>query len=88
MLDENTSWPRLYVAAALIGAGAGLLLALNWLPYAPQWPEEWGIGSRSVLTLVVLPIAGGGLAGVLLAAAAHLGVRRQLNRRARRSDDR
>ena len=71
MLHEQTNWPRLYVAAALLGGGFGLLGSLGVLPSAPDWP-----------TLV--SIAGGAAIGLVLAAAAHLGVTLQLRRRARR----
>jgi hypothetical protein len=71
MLGEQTDWPRLYATAVLLGAGFGLLSSLGLLPSAPDWPA-----------LVAIP--GGVLMGVLLAAAAHLGVRLQLRRRSSR----
>jgi hypothetical protein len=81
MLDERTNWPRLYATAALLGAGFGLLLSLGALPSAPEWPSAWGMEPAGRMATIVVPIAGGGLVGVVLAAAAHLGVRLQLRRR-------
>jgi hypothetical protein len=71
MLNERTNWPRLYVTAVILGGGCGLLGSLGILPFAPDWPA-------------LVSIAGGGIMGLLLAAAAHLGVTLQLRRRARR----
>jgi Na+/H+ antiporter NhaA len=71
MLGEQTNWPRLYATAVLLGAGFGLLASLGLLAWAPDWPA-------------VVTIAGGALTGLLLAAAAHLGVRLQLRRRSSR----
>ena len=71
MLGEQTNWPRLYATAVLLGAGFGLLSSLDLLPSGPDWPA-------------VVTIVGGAAVGVLLAAAAHLGVRLQLRRRASR----
>ena len=39
--------------------------------------------TKSRIATFVVPVAGGGLLGVALAAAAHLGVRYQLRRRSR-----
>jgi hypothetical protein len=83
MLDERTDGPRLYATAVLLGAGFGLLLSLGVLPSAPDWPAEWGDGPASPMLTVVVPIAGGALVGLALAAAAHIGVRLQLRRRGR-----
>ena len=80
MLDERTNWPRLYAGAVLLGAGFGLLLSLGVLPSAPEWPAGWGAPTSRMLTIVV-PVAGGALVGLILAAASHLGVRLQLRRR-------
>jgi hypothetical protein len=74
MLGEQTNWPRLYAMAALLGAGFGLLLSLGLLPSSPDWPA-------------VVTIAGGAAMGLLLAAAAHCGVRRQLRHRSFRRVD-
>jgi uncharacterized integral membrane protein len=71
MLGEQTNWPRLYVMAVLLGAGFGLLASLGLLVWAPDWPA-------------VVTVAGGALTGLLLAAAANLGVRLQLRRRSSR----
>lgn len=81
MLDERTNWPRLYATAALLGAGFGLLLSLGALPSAPDWPTGWGMDSPGRMAMIVVPIAGGAVVGLVLAAAAHLGVRIQLRRR-------
>jgi hypothetical protein len=85
MLDPTTNWPRLYAVAALLGAGFGLLLSLGALPSAPDWPEGWGLPATGRIRTIVMPIAGGALVGLVLAAVAHLGVRYQLRRRATRS---
>lgn len=87
MLDETTNWPRLYSIAALIGAGSGLLLSLGGLPSAPDWPTGWGMETRSSIATLIIPVAGGALLGVALAAAAHLGVRYQLRRRSKSGPD-
>ncbi len=83
MLDPTTNWPRLYAMATLIGAGFGLLLSLGGLPSAPDWPAGWGPQDTGPITAIVLPVACGVLVGLVLAAAAHLGVRLQLRRRGR-----
>ena len=70
MLGEQTNWPRLYATAALLGTGFGLLSTLGLLRSTPDWPA-------------LATIAGGALTGILLAGAAHLGVRLQLRRRSR-----
>jgi hypothetical protein len=85
MLNERTNWPRLYATAVLLGAGAGLLLSLGVLPFAPEWPAGWGMDPTSRMLAIVVPVAGGALVGVTLAVAAHLGVRYQLRRRSARS---
>lgn len=77
MLDPGTNWPRLYALAVLLGAGFGLLLSLGVLPSAPVWPAGWGMDSTSRWSAIVIPVAGGALVGLLLAGAAHLGVRFQ-----------
>ena len=81
MLDPGTNWPRLYALAVLLGAGFGLLLSLGVLPSAPAWPADWGVNATSRWSAIVIPVAGGALVGLLLAGAAHLGVRFQLRRR-------
>jgi hypothetical protein len=81
MLDPETNWPRLYALAVLLGAGFGLLLSLGALPAAPTWPDEWDPNATSRWSAIVIPVAGGALVGLLLAGAAHLGVRFQLRRR-------
>jgi len=81
MLDPQTNWPRLYALATLIGAGFGLLLSLGGLPSAPAWPAEWGVEGTGPVATIIVPVACGALVGLVLAAAAHLGVRLQLRRR-------
>ena len=81
MPDERTNWPRLYAGAVLLGAGLGLLLSLGPPLSAPDWPGEWGLEPASRIATIVVPVAGGALVGLLLAAAAHLGVRLQRRRR-------
>ena len=73
MRDERTNWPGLYAIGGLLGAVFGLLGSLGILPSAPDWPA-------------LVSIAGGAIMGLILAAAAHLGVTLQLRRRARRFD--
>ena len=80
MLDERTNWPRLYATAISLGAGFGLLLSLGMLPSAPEWPGQWGMDPSGRIATIVVPAAGGALVGLVLAAAAHLGVRLQLRR--------
>jgi len=80
MLDHTTNWPRLYASAALVGAGAGLLLSLGALPSAPDWPAGWGSVTTGPIGTIVIPVAGGALVAVVLAAVAHAGVRLQLRR--------
>jgi hypothetical protein len=84
MLDERTNWPRLYATAVLLGAGFGLLLSLGVLPSAPEWPGQWGADPTSRIVTIVLPVTGGAVVGLVLAAAAHIGVRFQLRRRSTR----
>ncbi len=84
MLDERTNWPRLYATAVLLGAGFGLLLSLGVLPFAPEWPGQWGMDPTSRIVTIVVPVTGGALVGLVLAAAAHIGVRYQLRRRSTR----
>ena len=81
MLDPGTNWPRLYALAVALGAGFGLLLSLGVLPSAPDWPDGWDMRATSRWSAIVIPVAGGALVGLLLAGAAHLGVRLQLRRR-------
>jgi hypothetical protein len=71
MLGDQTNWPRLYATAVLLGAGFGLLSSLGLLPAGPELPA-------------VVTIGGGALTGLVLAAAAHVGVRLQLRRRSSR----
>jgi hypothetical protein len=83
MLDRITSWPRHYAAAALAGAAAGLLLSMGAMPSAPDWPDQWELGMRSGIAALLVPVVGGAVIGLLLAGAAHFGVRTQLRRDSR-----
>lgn len=84
MLNEHTNWPRLYATAVSLGAGFGLLLSLGVPPSAPDWPGQWSVGPTSRIAAIVVPTTGGALVGLVLAAAAHIGVRLQLRRGPRR----
>jgi len=84
MLDERTNWPGLYASAVLLGGGFGLFLSLGMLPSAPDWPSEWGVEPTNRMLTIVVPVVGGALVGLVLAAAAHIGVRYQLRRRSSR----
>lgn len=84
MLDATTNWARLYSVAALLGAGFGLLLSIGALPSAPDWPAEWGVQPASPSRTLIVPVIVGAVVGLVLAGAAHLGVRYQLRRRAKR----
>ena len=75
MFDDNTNWRRLYAAAALAGAGVGVLLALGLLPATPHQVTAW---IRRVDNKVLVPVISGALVGLTLTAVAHLGVRWQL----------
>jgi hypothetical protein len=85
-LEPGTNWPRLYALAVALGAGVGLLLSLGVLPSAPDWPDGWDMSATSRWSAIVIPVAGGALVGLMLAAAAHLGVRFQLWRRSGRPE--
>jgi hypothetical protein len=81
-MDERRSrWPQLYATGLLAGAGVGLLLSLAGSPAAPDWPAEWSVNETSRWNAIVYPVAGGALVGLILAAAAHLGMVLQLRRR-------
>jgi hypothetical protein len=80
--NEATNWRRLYAAAALAGAGVGLLVVLGTLPATPHQVTTWIRGvDRLVAWLVCL--TGGALVGLALTAVAHLGVTWQLRRRSK-----
>ena len=81
MLEEGTNWPRLYALAVLLGAGLGLFLSLAAPPSAPDWPAEWRVGATGPILSIIVPVAGGALVGLVLAAASHAGVRIHLRRR-------
>lgn len=81
MPEQPTNWRQLYSMAVILGAGFGLLLSVGGVPSAPDWPADWGSTTTSPLAGVLIPVAGGALVGLILAGAAHLGVRYQLRRR-------
>jgi hypothetical protein len=83
MLDEMTNWPQLYSTAALLGAAFGFLLSIGALPSAPDWPAAWGLEPTNPIGAILVPVTGGAVVGLALAAAAHLGVRYQLRRRSK-----
>lgn len=80
MLAEVTNWWRLYGIAALTGAVFGLLLGLGMLPSTLGAPVEWSVPTGSRAATVLLTLSAGVLVALLLASAAHLGVRWQLRR--------
>jgi hypothetical protein len=87
MPDERTNWSRVYALGVILGAGFGLLLSLGVLPSAPDWPPEWELVPAGRVASIVVPVAGGSLVGLALAAVAHLGVRFQLRRQSDRRID-
>ncbi len=78
MFDDNTNWRRLYAAAALAGAGVGVLLALGLLPATPHQVTAWIRRVDNKVVAVLVPVISGALVGLTLTAVAHLGVRWQL----------
>jgi hypothetical protein len=84
MLEDRTNWPRLYALAVLLGAGLGLFLSLAAPLSAPDWPGQWAEGQSSRVLTIVVPVAGGALVGLVLAAASHAGVLLQLRRRSKK----
>jgi hypothetical protein len=83
MFGETLKWGRLYAAATVAGAGLGVLLVLGLLPAIPHQVTTWMRGVDDKLVVLLVPVVGGGLMGLALAAVAHLGVRWQLRRRAK-----
>ena len=83
MLDQTTDWLRLYSIAALLGAAFGVLLSIGALPSAPEWPAGLALNTTSPIDTFLVPATGGAVVGLVLAAAAHLGVRYQLRRRSK-----
>jgi hypothetical protein len=81
MEERRTRWPTLYATGLLAGAGVGLLLSLAGSPAAPDWPTDWSVNETSRWNAIVYPVAGGAVVGLLLAAAAHVGMLLQLRRR-------
>ena len=81
--DTVTNWPRLYTGAAVAGAGVGLLVALEALPAIPLQVTAWVRSFDNKLVALLLPLTGGALFGLALAAVAQLGVVLQLRRRSK-----
>ncbi len=84
--DTSTNWRHLYAGAFLAGAGIGLLVVLGAFPATPHQVTTWIRGLDRLVALFVC-VMGGALAGLALAAVAHLGVTWQLRRRTKRSID-
>jgi hypothetical protein len=74
-------WPRLYAAAALAGAVLGVLVGFELLPAIPPQVTAFLRRLGDKLIAVLVSVAGGAVAGLALAAVAHLGVVWQLRRR-------
>jgi hypothetical protein len=77
---EPLRWSRLYVGAAVAGAGLGLLVALDVLPDIPPQLTAWVQQVSHPFAIAVLML-GGALVGLALVAIAQLGVRWQLRQR-------
>jgi hypothetical protein len=80
--NEATNWRHLYAAAALAGAGVGLLVVLEALPATPHQVTTWIRGADKLVAWLV-SLTGGALVGLALTAVAHLGVIWQLRRRSK-----
>ena len=80
--NEATNWRHLYAAAALAGAGVGLLVVLGALPAIPHQLTAWIRGADKLMAWLV-SLTGGALVGLALTAVAHLGVIWQLRRRSK-----
>ncbi len=80
MQDNRLNWPGLYLAATFAGAALGLLVALGVLPEIPDQLTGWLRTVNRIVGVSVLLLSGAAV-GFVLAAVAHLGVRRQLRRR-------
>ena len=79
---EATNWRHLYAAAALAGAGVGLLVVLGVLPAIPHQLTTWFRDTDKLVAWLV-SLTGGALVGLALTAVAHLGVIWQLRRRSK-----
>ena len=86
--NQPFRWPRMYVAAALAGAGGGLAVVLGLFPATPPQVTAWIRGFENEFVALLVILAGGALIGLALAAVAHLGVRWQLRRRSGPRTDR
>ena len=87
-IEEPFRWHRLYTAAALAGAGAGLLVALGIFPATPPQLTAWVRSFDDELIGLVATMLSGAVIGLALTAVAHLGVRWQLRRRSGPRSDR
>ena len=81
IFDEPIRWRRLYAAAALAGALAGLLVVLGVFPATPPQVTAWIRSFDNESVALLLTVISGALIGLALTAVAHLGVRWQLRRR-------
>jgi hypothetical protein len=81
MIGEPLKWHRLYAAAALAGAGAGLFVVLGLFPATPPQVTAWIQGFENEAVAWLLILVAGALIGLALAAVAHIGVTLQLRRR-------
>ena len=78
--DTATTWRHLYAAAAIAGAGLGLLVALGALPATPHQVTTWLRRFDDTVGARLVSVIAGALVGLALAAVAHLGVTWQLRR--------
>ncbi|HYF40531.1 MAG TPA: hypothetical protein VD930_12630 [Gemmatimonadales bacterium] len=74
-------WSRLYKAAALAGALAGLAVVLGLFPATPPQVTAWIRNFDNELAALTATMLAGAIVGLLLTAVAHLGVSWQLRRR-------
>ncbi len=81
MAGEPLKWPRMYAAAAIAGAFAGLCVVLGLFPATPPQVTAWIRGVDNEFLALLLVLVSGALIGLALAAVAHLGVILQLRRR-------
>jgi hypothetical protein len=79
--DKPIRWPRLYAAAAVAGAIAGLLVALGMFPATPAQVTAWIRGFDNEFVGLIATMASGAIIGLALTATAHLGVLWQLRRK-------
>lgn len=79
--DRPFRWRRMYAAAALAGAGAGLFVVLGLFPATPPQVTAWIRSFNNEFVALLATLLSGAVIGLLLTAVAHLGVRWQLRRR-------